>query len=203
VDTLVDTGDALTRLIKWRPGRKRKVAFDREKFRTLVHYVIWKCADPAKLGAVKLNKVLWLADTRAYVLHGQPMTGATYIREKYGPVAREMMPARTALEREGYIRVSTDEFYNRTKAVFRTDSQPNLAEIPEQDRKIVDQMIQYVCEGHTAASISEETHDYVWEIAQMGEVIPYHAIFAARIQEPSDEELAWAREVARERGLPV
>jgi hypothetical protein len=35
------------------------MAFDREKFKSLVHYVCWRCMDdPSKLGSVKLNKIL-------------------------------------------------------------------------------------------------------------------------------------------------
>ena len=57
------------------------MAFDREKFKQLVHYVIWN-GKRDWFGATKLNKVLWFADARAYVLTGRPITGATYIREE-------------------------------------------------------------------------------------------------------------------------
>ena len=48
------------------------------KFKSLVHYICWRCADPTKLGAVKLNKVLWRADFKAYLELGESVTGATY-----------------------------------------------------------------------------------------------------------------------------
>ena len=53
--------------------------------------------------------------------------------------------------------------------------------------------LKHVCEEHTAASISEETHGYVWEIAKRGETSPMYAVFATRLREPNAEELAWAR----------
>lgn len=174
---------------------------DWAKFKALVHYVIWKCTDPAKLGAVKLNKACWLSDTRAYALHRQPITGATYIREKYGPVPRDVMIARKELVREGRIREWKDDYFNREKFVFRALVPPNLETFTPEQREIIDYAIKYVTEEHTAASISEETHDYVWEIAKMGEVIPYHAIFAARVREPNEEELSWAKSEARRLGL--
>ena len=73
----------------------------------------------------------------------------------------------------------------------------------DRELRIIDQMISYVCEEHTAASISEETHDYVWEIAKMGEEIPYFAVFAGRTREPTEEELEWAKAEARRQGLLV
>ena len=41
--------------------------------------------DPRGLGAVKLHKALWFADTNAFLSWGKPITGAKYIKMKYGP----------------------------------------------------------------------------------------------------------------------
>lgn len=79
--------------------------FDREKFKTLVVYIAWKAGRRDWFGATKLNKVLWFAEARAFVLHGKPIAGATYIRQKHGPVPREFMPIRSELERQKRIRV--------------------------------------------------------------------------------------------------
>ena len=57
------------------------VEFDREKFKTLVVYIAWKAGQRDWFGATKLNKVLWFAEARAFVLHGKPITGATYIQQ--------------------------------------------------------------------------------------------------------------------------
>jgi hypothetical protein len=81
------------------------VTFDREKLKRLVHYIAWKAGKHVGFGATKLKKVLWFADARTYTLTGSPITGATYIREKYGPVPREMMSIQQELEREGVIRI--------------------------------------------------------------------------------------------------
>ncbi len=179
-----------------------EIEFDREKFKKAVHYIVWKCRPRAhKLGSTKLNKILWLADVRSYVLLRRPMMGATYIRESYGPVARELMPVRSEMEREGTITAWRDEFHGKPKDVFRTRAAPDLTAFSQEERQILNQMIEYVVEQHTAASISEESHDYVWEIAEMGEAIPYHAYFASRLREPNEKELAWANKEAHRLGL--
>jgi hypothetical protein len=41
--------------------------FDREKFKSLMHYVIAKAGDEDGFGAVKLYKILWFSDARAYM----------------------------------------------------------------------------------------------------------------------------------------
>ena len=68
--------------------------------------------------------------------------------------------------------------------------------------QIINYWITHIDEEHTAASISEQSHDYTWDIAEQGAPIPYEAVFATRTREPEDEELEWARKRARELGLP-
>jgi hypothetical protein len=80
--------------LPWPRGSKRTMVFDRDKFKRLVHYIIWKAGKRDWFGATKLNKVLWFSDTRAYALTGAPITGATYVREQWGPVPKAIMPVR-------------------------------------------------------------------------------------------------------------
>jgi hypothetical protein len=74
--------------------------FDHDKFKRLVQYIAWKAGRRDWFGATKLNKVLWFADARLFVLRGRPIAGATYLREKFGPVPKQMMPVRAELEQE-------------------------------------------------------------------------------------------------------
>jgi hypothetical protein len=177
------------------------VTFDKEKFKRLVHYVAWKAGKKAGFGATKLNKVLWFADARAYVLTGKPITGATYIRQKYGPVPREMMPAQAELVREGKIKIIRGPGrYDHTQ--FLALEPPDSSALSAKEHETVDYWIRHIDEDHTAASISEQSHDYPWEIAKMGEEIPLHACFATRVRDPVGDELEWAKKVAEKLKLP-
>jgi hypothetical protein len=179
----------------------RPVTFDREKFKRLVHYVVWKAGERPGVGATKLNRVLWFSEVRTYTLTGKPITGATYIREKFGPVPKQFVPIRQELEREGKIKVTKPRNeYDQTK--LRALAPPDQAFLTDQERQTVDYWIRHIDEGHTAASMSGQSHDYPWEIAQMGEEIPLHASFAARVREPVGDEWEWAKQVAEKLKLP-
>lgn len=171
---------------------------DFEKFKRAVHYIIWKAGSHKGFGATKLNKVLWFADGRVYVLKRHPITGSKYIREKHGPVATAMMPAQNELEREGIIEVWKD----RGQTHFRTKTKPDMSGFSDYEMQALDFWIDEIDREHTATSISEKSHDYGWRIAQMGEEIPLVAILAERIRQPEGEELEWARKVAERLGLP-
>jgi hypothetical protein len=63
--------------------------FDKDRFKMLVHYACASVDDPSKLGAVKLNKIVWFSDVFAFQELGDSITGATYIKEKFGPIPQK------------------------------------------------------------------------------------------------------------------
>ena len=174
------------------------MAFQRDKFKRLVHYVIWRAGKRDWFGAVKLNKVLWFSETKCFALTGKSITGACYIREKWGPVPKAIMPVRGELEREGAIRVWKQGNTERATA----SASPDMSSFTRDEMAIVDWWVEHIATYETAGSISEKSHDYTWSIAEMGEELPMVATFATRIREPNNEELAWGKEIAARLGLP-
>jgi hypothetical protein len=175
--------------------------FDREKFKALVLYVVWKTGERRDFGSTKLNKVLWFADARANEALGRPIAGETYIREKFGPVPQHLLEVRDELAREGKISVSSEPFYEHQIIRLRAFEPPSTELFSPEEISLVDWWIRHIDEEHSAASISEKSHDYAWKIAGMGEELPLSAFLASRIREPRDEELEWAIEEADKLGL--
>lgn len=176
--------------------------FDAGKFKALIHYIVWRCPDPAKLGSTKLNKILWFSDARADVLRGRSITGATYIREKWGPVPQQIMPVRDQMVRDGLIGISRQPLFDHDQDVFTTEARPDLDLFARDEMQIVDYWIDEVCEKHSAASVSKLSHDYTWEIARIGEVVPFHALRIDRVKRDlTDEQFDRLRSRAKDLGL--
>ena len=165
-----------------------------EKLDTLVHYVCYRCEDPSRLGATKLNKVLWYADTRAFVSLGSSITGATYIKRQFGPVPKEILSARARLVESGAIIERTMPHRGYQQTQFIAMCSPVISMFSAEQISIVDEALEHVSRDHSAVSISLETHDRVWKAAEIGEEIPYHAVFAANIGEIDEGDMAWAKE---------
>jgi hypothetical protein len=51
------------------------MASNQNRLAGVTHYVIERC-EPAKLGATRLNKILWYSDVLYYRHHGCTITGA-------------------------------------------------------------------------------------------------------------------------------
>lgn len=169
---------------------------DREKLKTLVHYVVSRCEDPSKLGSIKLNKVLWVSDLSAYVTTGKPITGEHYIKQQFGPVAASMVGILNELQAEKKIVVRDTEAFGNPKVDYIALSRPeNISRLFTADEiSLVEQAIEYVCEQHTAMSISNASHDVIWELAEIGEEIPYEAMFAWRLDAVTKDDVKWARD---------
>ncbi len=163
-----------------------------EKFKALVHYICWRCEDPTKLGAVKLNKALWRADFKAYLELGEPVTGASYVKRQYGPVPSAILPALRELKDEGKLSIRDVEFYEKEKREFFALERPDLTPFTANEISLIDEAIEYVTEKHTARSISEESHDRIWELARIGEEIPYYTVFS-KPAEITEDDIEWAK----------
>jgi hypothetical protein len=167
--------------------------FDKSKFKALVHYICYERSKaPSTLGAVKLNKTLWLSDMAAYYELGDPITGARYVKREYGPVPHQILPALRELENEGVLTVSDDTFHGRRKKVYTVHIAPDENVFSSEELRIVDEMIKIVCEESTAALVSSRSHDDVWNVAEDGEEIPYFTVFCRR-GSITPEEREWAR----------
>lgn len=169
-------------------------AVNRDKLKAVVHFVISKC-DSSRLGATRLNKILWYADTISHRISGASMTGETYVKRQHGPVPYHILGILRELEGEGAIIINERVKAGYPMREFLARREPNRKALSADEMDILDDVAAVICDNHSAASISDLTHDCVWEAANIGEEIPMHAIFAAQPGEVTPAVLAWADSV--------
>lgn len=149
-------------------------------------------SQPDKLGAVKLHKILWYADGEHYARTGVPITSEIYKKNQFGPFAVHLSAIVEELEAQGSLTTGEREFYGQNKKDFIGKGEPDTSVFTEKQLRILDDKIDSICFGHTANSISEKSHNEIWAMAEMGEVIPYEALIAKFIPVNADD-VAWAR----------
>jgi uncharacterized phage-associated protein len=173
------------------------VQYDRQKFRELVHYVCDQ-VDPDTLGAVKLHKVLYFADMWHFLKTGRPISGETYRKQHFGPVASHLLPTIADLEREGAIERRQVPWPGGMRIEYHTKCRAKIDRLAESERAFVDEVIDFVIRK-TASEISEYSHHQVWQAAGMGEELPYSTAFHMTPAEVTEDDLVWAVEEHRKR----
>lgn len=170
------------------------VVRNREKLKTLIHYVAYRCAmEPSVLGAVKLNKVLWYSDLTAYLTWGMPITGEKYIKKALGPVASSLMPLVEELETEKALAIRRLPALG-DKVEYLALTKPEVSKLTAEEIAVIEDQIQTVCHKHSAKSISTKSHDVIWRLAELDEEIPYFAMLTSRLHEITADDMMWARE---------
>jgi len=175
--------------------RKRQgVGIPRSRFADLVHYVCARCGEsPEKLGATKLNKALWYIDTIAYCKLGRSVSGETmYVKQKFGPVPRHILSTLQMLEATGDIAIADVDYFGHKQRHFVALRPPNLKAFSAEERALIDEIVRVICDEHTAASISELSHDVIWDAAELGEDIPVYAVLAAERDDITRQDKVWA-----------
>jgi hypothetical protein len=159
------------------------------KLKEAVHFVCKKYAlQSERLGAVKLQKIIWYLDVKSFIHSQQPVTGSTFIKNEFGPFTRDLPIAIDALIGEGRLFADQVEYLGKEKARFIGKGETEKSVFSEKELRWLDEISTDVCENHTADSISERTHGSIWKMAAFGEVIPLAAA-VVRLRPPSQSTL--------------
>jgi len=174
------------------------IQFDRERFKEVVHYAVHYARsryDADALGNTKLHKILYFTDMLHYLDTGQPLTGADYQRQQFGPTARQLSWGLGALQQEGRLSVTKRNYHGFPKSDYRSLVQPDSNRISQEHRQLIEHIVDFVC-ARTAVEISEFSHGDVWSSVPMGERIPYYAAFAMFPAEITDRDIEDATQEA-------
>jgi Antitoxin SocA-like, Panacea domain len=175
--------------------------FDRSKLQALILRACTTC-DPSRLGAVKLHKILYFSDMLQFAKSGSPITGSTYRKRPHGPTCDELLPILRELERSGKLAVHEVEYFGYLKKEYVAKVAPELERLSKDELALIDEMIDFVCNKNTAKTISEFSHTRAWEMAELGEILPYPSVFFIFPTQASVEALEWAEEEAKKIETP-
>lgn len=170
-----------------------------QRFRELILYISKACQNDQWFGAVKLNKILYHSDFRAFERFGIPLTGVRYWRLPKGPAPKPLVPVRNELVREGALRVEQRQVgpdHCQKRPIALRDPVTDLFTADE--LALVDEVIRDLWD-QTAAEVSDASHDIRWSALTDKDPMPYELVHLSG--EPlSDAEQSRTRELAKELG---
>ena len=161
--------------------------FNPLKLKEAVHFVCKKMAlEPHKLGAVKLQKIIWYFDVKSYRLTTKTATGAIFIKGQFGPYTVEIARVVRELVAANRLFTDTEDYFGNDKARLIGKGPTDLSVFSDKEKRWLDEITADICENHSAASISERSHGAIWRMAEFGETIPFPATVIP-LRKPSAE----------------
>lgn len=172
-----------------------------DKLAQLVLYIIGRVENPGDLDMTKIQKILWFSETEHFARTGRPISGAGFVRADYGPCCPDSKAAVTTLQASGRVVEHKVPFGSDTQRQFVALTEPDLSMFTAEEISIVDYMIDAITRHHTARSISDVSHSRIWERLKNGDPMPLTTVFGADLDDPDEEDFAWAADAVSDETL--
>lgn len=147
---------------------------DRGKLIEATLYLCELSLDDPYFGVGKLAKLLYYADSDAYIHHGQPITGTTYLHFPHGPYPENWHQVREEMEQNGDAEVSyelSNGGYHRYRLLPLRSA--DLERLEPSDLEILEAQVSRFA-GVNAAGIEHYSHQEVaWLSTEDGQPMAY------------------------------
>jgi hypothetical protein len=171
--------------------------FDARKFKEAIVYICEKSESDPRFGSVKLNKILFYADFRAYTQLGWSITGATYRHLSEGPAPKEMLSCRAELEDDHALVMENRTYFNRKQKRPVSKRKAQLTLFSGDEVAILAAAIEYLWEKDASEATELSHREWGWKLTAENEDIPYRAAWLSP-EPPTQEEVEYARMLAME-----
>ena len=151
------------------------------RLKNAFHYVISVTnAAHMEFGATQLIKTILFADVISLMRRKKAISGATFVKDKYGPVPDGYIRAIKELKAEKRIRrIPPAQKGDSTRFISLTG--PDLSLFTQEETDILAGVAKEIAQNYTAAMISDLTHNDIWQMSDKGEKIPLAAYFPSRV----------------------
>ena len=147
------------------------------KFKEVLLYILGKVGSRPNIGQTALYKLLYFIDFDYYELHEQPLIGATYIKNHYGPTPISFAKIVKQMETEGRLVEVKSKFFDRDQTKYIPVTEADVSHLTGRELNHIDNELERLSH-FTARQLSELSHkDTPWIVAKDKEVIDYEHVF--------------------------
>jgi hypothetical protein len=163
--------------------------------------LVCELEDDADLfGQVKLNKILFNIDFKAYAKRGESVTGQEYQAQREGPTLRRMLPLLREMLADGDLAIKREPAGDYTQERPVALRAADLGVFDADELELINSEAEDA-KGKTAAEMADMSHEFLgWRVAAIGETIPYGTVFAMETEPLTEEEREFGRALAQGAG---
>ncbi|OGC04848.1 repressor protein [candidate division WOR-1 bacterium RIFOXYA12_FULL_43_27] len=147
------------------------------KFKQVLLYLLERCAGKPNIGETVLYKLLYFIDFNYYETYEELLTGAKYIKNKYGPTPIEFVKIIDQMEDKGEIRIIRDKYGPYSQKRYIPLVKADLSQLKASEKEVIDRVIMAHSDKN-AKEISNYSHeDLPWKATKDKDVIDYELVF--------------------------
>jgi hypothetical protein len=146
------------------------------RLKSLVLYISQKCREDPTYSQTKLYKILFYSDFEAYGRHGIPITGTLYKKFPFGPAPASFARLQDEMLRDRLIRVVKRKVFDRERQCILPLQDPDQRLFSDPQFSIIDNWVRFFW-NKPAKEVSRYSHGKAWKLANLGDPIPYDAVF--------------------------
>ena len=145
-----------------------------DKLTEAVVYLVNGSQNDPNFGETKLVTMLYYADCAAYLRTGQPITGATYLRQPQVPHPKAWAAHKHAMTIAGDVGIFSEQLGEDLHKHRWIVNRPVHAEVlSSKDETILNQQLERFAEFDAAQIVDYVHQEFGWILTEPGEAIPY------------------------------
>ena len=152
--------------------------YEKEKFKSLVHYIIFKFNNKRNITRTVLFKLLYFSEFNYYEIKERLITGESYLKWKYDPAPKDFIEIKEELIAEDKIKENKEVLgYNYKKYSYTSLTDASTSIFSEDELDCINATLDKL--SHMSASqISVYSHrDMPWQAAELNEEIEPEFVF--------------------------
>lgn len=147
------------------------------KLRSVLLYILERCAGKPNVGETVLYKLLYFSDFNYYELYEEHLTGFVYRKLPYGPVPQSFDLVVSQMVNHGLMQRVKVEYHGYSQTRFLPLVKSDLTKLLASEKDVIDRVIDQFSDW-SATAISNYSHkDIPWFASKDGDVIDYELVF--------------------------
>jgi transcriptional regulator with XRE-family HTH domain len=150
--------------------------FREKKFKAVLLYILEKVGAKPNIGKTALFKLLYFVDFDYYEKFEEQLTGATYIRNHFGPTPVEFETLVQSMVKNGELEPVRSSYFQYEQKKYLPRVNPDLKILSAQELAHIDEVLNRLSDKG-ATELSDYSHsDIPWKIHKPGEEIDYESV---------------------------
>lgn len=148
-----------------------------KKFKQVLLYILSKVGAKPNVGETVIYKLLYFIDFDYYEKFEKQLTGATYIKNHYGPTPVEFKVVVDEMQRVGEVEAVKSKFFQHEQKKYLPLKEPDLSQLDAQEMAHIDDVLARLSDK-SASDLSRYSHEDVpFKVHNPGEIISYETVF--------------------------